>query len=268
MNAAVAIRARPSDFARWANRGIEGWSWEDALVTYKALENTPTGDDAWHGRTGPFPIRQRTAEENTLSIRAFVETSETLGLAHVPDFNGPTQHGVGPYPLNVIDGMRINTGIAYLTQAVRGRSNLVIHAEAEVDRVVFERTRPIGVKLADSRFFAAAEVILAGGALGSPALLLRSGVGPASHLRDLGIATIVDLPVGHRLQEHPFFYNVYALKREANAMKPAAGALLWTRFQTANRGASALEDVPRWLRESRRDIASAGLSLRSYAVAV
>src|SRR5207247_10923312 len=76
VNAAVAIRARPSDFARWANRGIEGWSWEDALVTYKALENTPTGDDAWHGRTGPFPIRQRTAEENTVAIRPCVETSE------------------------------------------------------------------------------------------------------------------------------------------------------------------------------------------------
>jgi choline dehydrogenase len=115
VNAAVAMRARPADFARWAKRGIEGWSWHEVLAAYKALENTPTGDDAWHGRSGPFPIRQRTAEENTPSMRAFVEASVAIGLPYVSDFNGATQHGVGPYPLNVVDGVRINTGMAYLT---------------------------------------------------------------------------------------------------------------------------------------------------------
>jgi choline dehydrogenase-like flavoprotein len=79
VNAAVAMRARPADFARWAQRGIKGWPWEEAFAAYKALENTPTGDDAWHGRSGPFPIRQRTAEENTPSMRAFVEASEAVG---------------------------------------------------------------------------------------------------------------------------------------------------------------------------------------------
>jgi choline dehydrogenase len=87
VNACVAMRARPADFARWAKRGIEGWSWEEVLAAYKALENTPTGDDAWHGRSGPLPIRQRTAEENTPSMRAFVEASEAIGLTHVSDFN-------------------------------------------------------------------------------------------------------------------------------------------------------------------------------------
>src|SRR6202165_1355313 len=95
VNAAVAMRARPADFARWAKRGIEGWSWQEVLAAYKAMENTPTGDDAWPGRSGPFPIRQRTAEENTPSMRAFVEASEAVGLSHVLDFNGATQHGVG-----------------------------------------------------------------------------------------------------------------------------------------------------------------------------
>src|SRR6202790_592354 len=110
VNAAVAMRARPADFARWTKRGIEGWSWQEVLAAYKAMENTPTGDDAWHGRSGPFPIRQRTAEENTPSMRAFVEASEAIGLAHVSDFNGATQHGVGSYPLNVVDGGGIKTG--------------------------------------------------------------------------------------------------------------------------------------------------------------
>ncbi|HYR18494.1 MAG TPA: GMC oxidoreductase [Myxococcales bacterium] len=108
VNGTVAIRARPADFARWAKRGIEGWSWETVLAAYKALENTPTGDDAWHGRRGPLPIRQRTAEQNTPAMRAFVEASQAVGLEHVSDFNGATQHGVGPYPLNVIDGDNVH----------------------------------------------------------------------------------------------------------------------------------------------------------------
>jgi choline dehydrogenase len=233
VNAAVAMRARPADFARWAKRGIDGWSWKEVLAAYKALENTPTGDDAWHGRSGPFPIRQRTAEENTPSMRAFVEASAAIGLTRISDFNGATQHGVGPYPLNVVDGVRINTGMAYLTSAVRARPNLAIRGDAEVDGVVIEGKRAIGVKLVGGEVLSAGEVILAAGVFGSPAILLRSGIGPSKHLSELGIATIADLPVGNRLQDQPFFYNVYALKREANAMKPAAGAIIWTRSQTA-----------------------------------
>ena len=233
VNAAVAMRARPADFSRWVERGIEGWSWKEVLAAYKALENTPTGDDALHGRSGPFPIRQRTAEENTPSMRAFVEAAEAIGLAHVSDFNGATQHGVGPYPLNAIDGVRINTGMAYLTSAVRARPNLAIRGDAEVDGVVIEGKRAVGVKLVDGEVLSAGEVILAAGVFGSPAILLRSGIGPSQHLSELGIATIADLPVGNRLQDHPFFYNVYALKREVNAMKPAAGAIVWTHSQTA-----------------------------------
>jgi choline dehydrogenase len=235
-NAAVAMRARPADFARWAKRGIEGWSWEEVLAAYKALENTPTGDDAWHGRSGPLPIRQRTAEENTPSMRAFVEASEAVGLPYVPDFNGATQHGVGPYPLNVVDGVRINTGMAYVTAAARARSKLAIRGDAEVARVLIEGKRAVGVKLVDGNFLSAREVILAAGTFGSPAILLRSGIGPSQHLSDLGIATIADLPVGDRLQDQPFFYNVYALKREVNAMKPASGAIIWTRSRNAEPG--------------------------------
>src|SRR6195256_1821129 len=121
VNGTVAMRARPADFARWAQRGIDGWSGEEVLAAYKALENAPTGDGAWHGRSGPLPIRQRTAHENTPSMRAFVEASAAIGLTRISDFNGATQHGVGPYPLNIVDGVRVNTGMAYLTAAVRAR---------------------------------------------------------------------------------------------------------------------------------------------------
>jgi choline dehydrogenase len=236
VNGTVAMRARPADFARWAKRGIEGWSWEKVLAAYKVLENTPTGDDAWHGRSGPLPIRQRTAQENTPSMRAFVEASQAIGLAQVPDFNGATQHGVGPYPLNVVNDVRVNTGMAYLTAAVRGRHNLTIRSDGEVDSVAFEGKRAVGVKLTNGEVLTAGEVILAAGTFGSPAILMRSGIGPSQHLSKLGIATLADLPVGDRLQDQPFFYNVYALKREEIAMKPAAGAIVWTRSRTAAAG--------------------------------
>jgi choline dehydrogenase len=157
-------------------------------------------------------------------------------LTHVSDFNGATQHGVGPYPLNVVDGVRINTGMAYLTAAVRARPNLAIRGDAEVDSVVIEGTRAVGVTLVDGEVLSAGEVILAAGTFGSPAILMRSGIGPSPHLSARGITTIGNLPVGNRLQDHPVFYNVYALKREANAMTPAAGAIIWTRSQTAEPG--------------------------------
>src|SRR5215475_13638045 len=204
INAAVAMPARPSDFARWGARGIEGWSLEDVLPIYRALENTPTGDDAWHGRSGPFPIRQRTMEENTPSMRAFVLAAEACGLVRVSDFNGAEQHGVSPYPLNVVDGKRVNTGMAYLNDEIRRRPNLTIVGGVEVDNVVFDRRRATGVRLANGDGITAGQVILSAGTYGSAAILMRSGIGPSSQLQELGIPVIVNAPVGEWLKEHPF----------------------------------------------------------------
>jgi len=233
VNAAVALRARPSDFARWTARGLAGWSFEDVLPIYKAMENTPSGDDVWHGRSGPFPIRQRTMEENTPSMRAFVQAAEAIGLARISDFNGAEQNGVSPYLLNVVDGRRINTGIAYLSDEVRRRPNLTIIGGAEADRVVFKGQRATGVRLVDGKTITAGTVILSAGAFGSPAILMRSGIGPSAHLRELDIPLLVDAPVGERLKEHPFYYNVYALKPEAKSMAPVAGAIIWTNSSEA-----------------------------------
>ncbi|WP_407521267.1 GMC family oxidoreductase [Methylobacterium oryzisoli] len=235
VNAAVAMRARASDFARWTARGLDGWSWDDVFPVFKALENTPTGDEAWRGRSGPFPIRQRTMEEITPSMRAFVLASEAVGLSRIADFNGAEQDGVSPYPLNVVDGRRINTGIAYLTEEVRRRPNLTVVGGADVDAVLFDGRRARGVRLTGGGTVEAGQVILSAGAFGSPAILMRSGIGPAMHLRDLDIPVLQDAPVGERLKEHPFFYNVYALQRDAKAMAPVAGAIIWTRSSEAAR---------------------------------
>jgi len=233
VNAAVAMRARPSDFARWTAMGVEGWTWDDVFPIFRDLENTPTGDDAWHGRTGPFPIRQRTMEEITPSMRAFVQASEAVGLARISDFNGAEQNGVSPYPLNVVGEHRINTGIAYLTDQVRARPNLIIRGMAEVDCVLVEGMRAVGVRLIGGEEIHAGQVILSAGAYGSPSILMRSGIGPAAHLEALGIPVLRDAPVGERLKEHPFYYNVYALEPEMSSMTPVAGAIVWTNSSEA-----------------------------------
>jgi choline dehydrogenase len=227
-NATVAMRARPSDIRDWDRHGLADWTVDEVMATYKEMENTPDGDDALHGRTGPFPIRVRTYGELTPSLRGFIDAAAAEGFPVVADFNGPDPSGVGGYPVNVIDGVRQNTGLVYLTEEVRGRPNLEIAGDLLVDRVLFDRGRATGVVTADGVEIPGGEVILSAGSYGSPAILLRSGVGPAADLAALGIDVVADLPVGRRLQDQPFYYNAYALKTDALRMRPAVGALLWT----------------------------------------
>jgi choline dehydrogenase len=228
VNATVAIRARPADLAQWASYGVDGWSYEEVLPTFKQIENTPTGDDAYHGRTGPLSVRQRSDEELTPSLLGFVEASVAHGFKRVHDFNGAEQNGADGYPVDVVDDVRQNTGLAYLTTDVRSRSNLTILGDVNVDRVLFDGKQAVGVLAADGTTYRAGEVILSGGTYGSPAILMRSGVGPAADLHSLGIEVLTDLPVGQRLQDQPFFPNAYALAPEYLQMTPAVGSLLWT----------------------------------------
>ena len=129
--------------------------------------------------------------------------------------------------------MRQNTGLVYLTDEVRNRPNLKISGDVLIDRVLFDQRRAVGILTASGAEIPAGEVILAGGSYGSPAILLRSGIGPAADLAELGIDVVADLPVGQRLQDQPFYYNGYALKLEALDMRPAVGALLWRQSSEA-----------------------------------
>jgi choline dehydrogenase len=105
-NATVAMRARPSDIREWQQHGLDDWTVEEVMATYKAMENTPDGDDALHGRTGPFPVRIRKYDELTPSLRGFIDAASAEGFRVVADFNGPDAAGVGGYPVNVVDGVR------------------------------------------------------------------------------------------------------------------------------------------------------------------
>jgi choline dehydrogenase-like flavoprotein len=226
-NATVTMRARPSDIRDWQGHGLDDWTVEGVDATYREMENTPDGDDEYHGRTGPFPIRQLKYEDLTSSTRGFIDAAAAEGFARVEDFNGPNPSGAGGYPVNVIAGVRQNTGLVYLTEGVRNRPNLKISGDVLIDRVLFEGRRAVGVLTASGAEIPAGEVILSGGSYGTPAILLRSGVGPAADLAALGVEVVADLPVGQHLQDQPFYYNAYALKRDALDMRPAVGALLW-----------------------------------------
>jgi choline dehydrogenase len=232
INAAVAKRGRFSDFAQWRRHGLDGWAFEDVLPIYKALENTPTGEEAWHGRSGPFPIRQPGMADVTPGLRAFVEAAIELGFDWINDCNGSAQHGVAIDPFNVVDGIRQNTAMAYLTAAVRRRSNLTIRGRTQVDRIAFDGERAARIHLVSGEILEAGEIILCAGVYGSPAVLLRSGIGPADHLHALDIPVVADLPVGDRLYDHPFFYNTYALK-PGSKLHPARGATIWTKSAEA-----------------------------------
>ncbi|MBP2404120.1 GMC family oxidoreductase [Streptomyces syringium] len=234
---AVAVRALPSDFARWTEAGLKGWSYEEVLPAFIALESTDGGDEALHGRTGPLPVEQFGLDDVSPMQRAFVEAARSVGIRACHDFNGADPEGVGPYPMNVRDGVRVNTGMAYLTPAVRSRGNLIVRGESLVDRVLFRGSRARGVVLADGTELRAAEVILSAGTYGSAAVLLRSGIGPADDLAALGIPLVADLPVGRRLQDHPFSGNAYAADPERfGASIPVIGAKVWTASSEAGEG--------------------------------
>jgi choline dehydrogenase len=233
-NATVAMRARPSDIRDWHRHGLGDWTIEDVDQTFREMENTPDGDDAHHGRTGPFPIRHQTYDDLTTSLRGFIDATVAEGFSEVGDFNGPNPMGVGGYPVNVVDGVRQNTGLVYLTEEVRNRPNLKISGDVLIDRLLFDGHRATGVVTASGAEIPGGEVILSCGTYGSPAILLRSGLGPAADLAPFGIDVVADLPVGQHLQDQPFYYNAYALKRDALDMRPAVGALLWRQSSEAH----------------------------------
>jgi choline dehydrogenase len=234
INGAVAIRARASDFKRW---DLPGWSYEELLPSFKKLETHSGGASTLHGHDGPLPVHQLDKADVTPMQRAFIYATFANGYRVIEDFDGADAHGVGPYPMNIVNGVRVNTGMAYLTDEVRARDNLHIRTDSLVDKVLFDGTRAIGVQLGNGEQLLAGEVILSAGSYGSAAILLRSGIGPGEDLYALQIPLVAELAVGQNLVDHPFYYNAYAAKPDAiGSQSPAIGAKLWTRSRSAENG--------------------------------
>jgi choline dehydrogenase len=205
LNAMIYIRGHQSDYDGWAELGNTGWAWRDVLPFFLRAERYAGPPSPWHGVAGPLhvsPLRCR----NVLS-EAFVAAAQQAGLPFNADFNGPDPAGVGFYDVTQYRGRRCSAADAYLMPAM-DCPNLRVVTHALAERVVCEGRRATGVRyrqagtLHEAR--ATREVLLCGGAVNSPQLLLLSGIGPASHLREHGVTVVADLPgVGENLQDHP-----------------------------------------------------------------
>ena len=206
INGQIAIRPPVEDFEDWAAAGCAGWSPEDILPYFAKLEDDEEfGDEPYHGRGGPTPIF-RTPQERWGGVDgALSAAASAAGHPWAPDVNAPGAAGVSPYPINSRDGRRVTVNDGYL-EPVRSLAGLTVRGDALVDRVVVENGRAVGVRVITEGAATtehADEIVLSAGVVHSPAILLRSGIGPAEDLRRLGIAALADLPVGRGMQDHP-----------------------------------------------------------------
>ncbi|MFI5592377.1 GMC family oxidoreductase [Amycolatopsis sp. NPDC051758] len=203
INGQIAIRPPMADFTDWA---VPGWAPEDVLPYFAKLEDDEDfGDEPHHGRGGPTPIHRTPREDWGAVDAALHRAAIAAGYGWAPDVNAPGATGVSPYPINSRGGRRVSVNDAYLEPG-RALANLTIRGDALVDRVLFEGSRAVGVSVVAAGTVTtelADTVVLSAGAIHSPAILLRSGVGPAGQLRSLGVDVRADLPVGRGLQDHP-----------------------------------------------------------------
>jgi choline dehydrogenase len=251
MNAMIYSRGNPADYDHWKELGNDGWGWADVLPYFKKSERQERGKSELHGAEGPLDVCDpRYVNELT---RAFLEAAREIGIAANADFNGVMQEGAGLYQLTQKNGRRSSAADAYLRPALR-RSNLTVLTGAHATRVLSSKHRAIGVEYVRNRATEQAraerEVILAGGAVNSPQLLLLSGIGPPGELGRIGIRPSQDLPVGKNLQDHLMVSVAYLCKRPASLAS-----------------AESLPNYLRWLILGRGPLASnvaeAGIFLRT-----
>lgn len=223
VNGQIAIRPPMADFEDWAALGCPGWSPEDVLPYFARLEDDEEfGDEPHHGRGGPTPIHRAPRERWGAVDAALCDSALAAGFAWAPDVNAPGATGVSPYPINSRDGRRVSVNDAYL-EGARKLDNLTVRGDALVDRVVFDGDRAVGVRYVTGGGAVtehADTVVLSAGVIHSPAILMRSGVGPADHLRSLGVDVLRDLPVGLGMQDHPMAMLALPLTGEASVKSP------------------------------------------------
>ncbi|MFO1081125.1 MAG: GMC family oxidoreductase N-terminal domain-containing protein [Reyranellaceae bacterium] len=221
INGQIAIRGVPEDFADWEELGAHGWGWDAVLPYFRRLEtDVDFGDAPYHGNDGPIPVYRAPIEAWGPVDRAVRKAALALGYGWCPDHNAPQGSGVSPYAINSRAGLRISVNDGYL-EAARGRANLTIVGHAVVDTLTFEGNRPhasgVAVRVGgESRSVRARrEVLLCAGAIHSPAVLQRSGIGPAALLARHGIPVVADRPVGEHLLDHPILGLLLDLRDDA-----------------------------------------------------
>lgn len=221
VNAQIAIRGVPAAFDAWAEAGCEGWAASDVLPLYDAIEDdADTGVAPGIRQGGPLPVFRMPIDKWGAVDLGLRDAALAAGYTWKPDLNAPEGEGISCNPINLRGGLRVTTNDGYLEPA-RGRPNLTIRGGALVDRILFEGNRARAVRVRFGEIWeeiAGAEIVLCAGAIHSPTILMRSGLGPAAALRDLGIGVLHDLPhVGQNLMDHPILRASMALKPEFRA---------------------------------------------------
>src|SRR3954470_14400973 len=223
MNAMLYVRGRPLDYDLWEARGAAGWGWDDVRPYFLRAEHNERGASEHHAVGGPLHVADERSPRPL--TRRFLQAAERVGIPRIADYNGPEQDGASLCQVTQRNGRRWSAADAYLRPALE-RPNLEVRTGAHVLRVELEGARAVGVRLRDKRgreevVRAEREVLVCAGAIGSPQLLMVSGIGPADHLRSVGVDVAVDAPaVGGNLQDHPYVVCVW----EATAPESLYGA--------------------------------------------
>jgi choline dehydrogenase len=221
INAQIYIRGHRRDYDRWSEQGLRGWSYAEVLPYFKRLENSWRGESFYHGVGGPISVTLMDYPD--MLFEPLAQAAHAAGVPITDDANGPRQEGISRMEASIGGGKRASTARGYL-YPVMDRPNLVIQIGAVTTRILIEKGRAVGVEYSQGkhahRQYADREVILCGGAYNSPQLLMLSGIGPADHLRSVGIEPVLDLPgVGENLAEHPNVLNIYKARGKQGLTK-------------------------------------------------
>ncbi len=239
----VAYRGTPDDYAEWEAHGAAGWGWNDVLPYYRKLENDLDFGGEMHGRSGPVPIRRTSPDDWAPLSKAVHAFAQERQIPFIADMNADFRDGYGAVPMSNWPDKRASAAICYLDPSVRARGNLTIVNGATVTALLFDGRRVTGVTVkvgGEARQFNAREIILSTGGVHSPAFLMRSGIGPAGHLREHGIEVRADLPgVGENLSNHAIVF--VGLLQNRNARQAAS---LRPHPMTAFRYSSGLAGAP------------------------
>ena len=244
INVQAFIRGVPEDYDAWADLGNDEWSFVNVLPDFRKSESDMDVRDDFHGTDGPIPVRRHKRENWNRDQEAFFQACLAAGFLEVLDQNNPDATGVGPLPMNNPEGIRMSTALTYINP-IRHRLNLSVRANVLVRRIVFDGNRATGVEVdsgGEAFVVEGDEIILSAGAIGSPHLLMLSGVGPASQLDAQGIPLILDLPgVGQNLRDHPLVFTSYRFPEDYSIDLNAPRAQICLRY-TAE-GSSTREDL-------------------------
>jgi 5-(hydroxymethyl)furfural/furfural oxidase len=244
INGQMANRGAPTDYDEWESRGATGWSWNDVLPYFRKVERDLDFDGPFHGKDGRIPVRRIPREHWTRYSLALAEACRLAGSTFLPDQNGEFVDGYFPVTHSNESEQRVSAAMGYLDRETRKRPNLTISTDTQVKELLFEGTRCVGVKAqvgGREQEFRGDEIILSCGAIHSPAHLLRAGIGPVGHLKEMGIPVLMGLAgVGQRLMDHPSISL-------SSFIRPGARMNEHTRrhIQMAMRYSSGLPGVPK-----------------------